>query len=66
MALELLWKENLEEWFYIISSPFYFFISYLDAPRPTLGHWRGGNLTHSMLIIALYLIHPEGHQEPLV
>ena len=27
-----------------------FFISYLAALRPLLGHWQGGSLTHSMLI----------------
>ena len=30
--------------------PRYFFNSYLAAPRPTLGHYQGGSLTHPMLI----------------
>ena len=39
-------------------------ISYLAAPRPTLGHWQDDKLTHSMLITACFLIRPKGHREP--
>ena len=37
---------------------------YLAAPRPTLGHYRGGSLTHPMLITCVLHIRPEGHREP--
>ena len=44
---------------------FYFFFNcYLAAPRPTLGHYRGGSLTHPMLITCVLHIRPEGYQEP--
>ena len=33
-------------------------------PRPTLGHYQGGNLTDPMLITYVLHIQPEGHQEP--
>ena len=37
----------------------------LAAPRPTLGYYRGGSLTHPMLIICVFLhIRPEDHREP--
>ena len=41
----------------------FFFNCYLAAPRPTLGHYRGGSLTHPMLITCVLHIQPEGHQE---
>ena len=36
---------------------------YWAAPRPTLGHYRGGSLTHPMLITCVLHIRPEGHRE---
>ena len=36
----------------------------LAAPRPTLSHYRGGSLTHQMLITCVLHIWPEGHREP--
>ena len=41
-----------------------FFNCYLAAPRPNLSHYRGGSLTHPMLITFLLHIRPEGHREP--
>ena len=41
-----------------------FFISHVAALRPTMGHWQGGSLTHSMLISALFQVRPEVHREP--
>ena len=32
------------------------YINYLAVPRPALGHWPGDNFTHTILIIARYLI----------
>ena len=56
-----------------ITSPFlneklhiatFFFICYLDAPRPILGHYRGDSLTHAMLITLLSIkFQPKGHWE---
>ena len=40
------------------------FNCYLAAPRPTLDYYRGGSLTHPMLITAFLHIRPEGHREP--
>ena len=40
------------------------FNCYLAAPRPTLGYYRGGSLTHPMLITAFLHIRPEGHRKP--
>ena len=40
------------------------FNCYLAAPRPTLVHYRGGSLSHPMLITCVLHIRPEGHQEP--
>ena len=42
---------------------FSFFICYLAAPRLTLGHWTN-NLTHPVLISALFWFQPEGHWKP--
>ena len=43
----------------------FFFTSYLAAPRPTLGHYRGGSLTKLMLITPLaYQFRPESHRYP--
>ena len=42
----------------------FFFNCYLAAPRPTLGHYRGGSLTPPMLITCVLHIRPEGHREP--
>ena len=39
-----------------------FFISYLTGPRPPFVHLRGDSLTHRILIMAQYLIRPEGHR----
>ena len=33
----------------------YFFNCYLAAPRPALGHYRGGSLIHPMLITLFYI-----------
>ena len=41
----------------------YIFNCYLAAPRPTLGHYRGGSLTQPMLITCVLHIRPEGHRE---
>ena len=43
---------------------FLFFYCYLATPRPTLGHYRGGSLTHPMLITCALHILPDGHREP--
>ena len=43
---------------------FFFFNCYLAAPQPALGHYRGGSLTHPMLITCVLHIKPEGHWEP--
>ena len=37
---------------------------YLAVPRPTLGHYRAGSLTHPMLITSVLHIRPEGHRGP--
>ena len=37
---------------------------YLAAPRPSLGYYRGGSLTHPMLIACVLHIRPEGRREP--
>ena len=37
-----------------------FFSCYLDAPRPTLGHYWGSNLTHPMLITCTICIFGPG------
>ena len=42
----------------------FFFNWYLAAPRSTLGHYRGGSLTHPTLITCILHIRPEGHREP--
>ena len=42
----------------------FFFNCYLAAPRPTLGHYRGGSLTHPMLITCVLHIQPKGHRQP--
>ena len=44
---------------------FFFFNCYLAAPRPTLGHYRGGSLTHPILITSVLNIRPEVHRELL-
>ena len=36
----------------------------LAAARPTLGHYRGGSLTHLMLSTAFLHIQPKGHRGP--
>ena len=38
--------------------------SYLAAPLPTLGKYRGDSLTHPALITAYLQFWPEGHLEP--
>ena len=44
----------------VCSSDFFnFFNCYLAAPRPTLVHYRGGSLTHAMLITALFTFDPK-------
>ena len=46
---------------YIEFKKMFFFNCYLAAPRPTLGHYQGGSLTHPMLITAFLYTRPEGH-----
>ena len=36
----------------------------MAAPRPALGHYRGGSLTHPMLVTCVLHIRSEGHREP--
>ena len=36
----------------------------MAAPRPTLVHYRGGSLTHAILITCVLHIRPKGHREP--
>ena len=36
----------------------FFFNCYLTAPLPTLGYYRGGSLTHPMLITVFYIFDP--------
>ena len=43
---------------------YFFYICYLAAPRPTLDHYRGGSLTHPLLINCILHIQPEVHWEP--
>ena len=38
--------------------------SHFAALRPTLGHWQGGSITHSMLITTLFQVQPKVHREP--
>ena len=40
-----------------------FFIHYLDAPQPTLGHYLGDSLTHLIIITAFDRFWPKGHQK---
>ena len=42
----------------------FLFNSYLAAPRPTLGHYRGDSLTNPMIITAFLHVRSEGHREP--
>ena len=42
----------------------FFLNCYLAGPRATLGHYRGGSLTHPMLITAFLHIRPKDHREP--
>ena len=42
----------------------FYFNCYLASPRPTLGHYQGGSLTHLMLITCVLHIGPEDHEEP--
>ena len=44
---------NFEQLHLVALCPVHFFNCYLTVPRPTLGHYRGGSLTHPMLITAL-------------
>ena len=37
----------------------YIFNCYLAAPRPALGHYRGGSLIHPMLITVFYIFDPK-------
>ena len=41
-----------------------FFISHFAALRPTLGHWQGGSLIHSMLITTLLQVPLDVCREP--
>ena len=38
---------------------FLFFFYYLAASQPTFSHYRGGTLTHPMLITAFYIFGPK-------
>ena len=44
--------------------PTYYFNCYSGVPRSTLEHYRGGILTHPMLINAFLYFWPEGQREP--
>ena len=41
----------------------FFFNCFLAAPRPTLGHYREGSLTHAMHIAVFLDIRPKGQRE---
>ena len=41
-----------------------FFICYLAAPRPPLGHYHGCSPTRPMVITCVFRIRPEGHRGP--
>ena len=41
-----------------------FFVGYLAALRPTLGHWQGSSLTHPIFITTVIKVRSEGHREP--
>ena len=55
---------TLEDLMYYLDTLKGFFNCYLAAPRPTLGHYRGGSLTHPMLITCVLHIRPEGYWDP--
>ena len=38
--------------------------SHFATLRPSLGHWQGGSLIHSLLIKTLFQVRPEVHREP--
>ena len=40
------------------------FNCYLAVPKPTLGHYWGGSVTHPMLITELLHVRPKSHREP--
>ena len=50
-------------WLYIYIY-IHIFNCYLAAPRPTLGHYWGGSLTHLMLITCVLHMRPKGDREP--
>ena len=41
-----------------------FFNQLFSCPRPDLGQWREGSLTHPMLNIALFHFRPKAHRKP--
>ena len=59
----LLILNRFDTLFWCFSADF-FFNCYLATPWPTLGHYRGGSLTHLMLITCILCIRPEGHRGP--
>ena len=61
LYIYILYKYIIYTYIYIIY--IYIFNCYLAAPRPTLGHYRGGSLTQPMLITCVLHIRPEGHRE---
>lgn len=40
------------------------FIICSGVPRSNLGYWLGGSIAHPILVTALFLVQPKGHQEP--
>ena len=59
LAFEL---KNKLRWFLVTTFHLFSFIfcnCYLAAPRPTLAHYQGDSLTHSMLITVFYIFDPK-------
>ena len=52
------------EWVKLVISNKIVFISYLVAPWPILGPWRGGRLSNPMFTTRPFLAHPKDHREP--
>ena len=59
-ALSIIQIKTLKQSVKIVQT---FFITYLSAIRPTLGHWKEG-LTHPMFIKILFQLRTESHREP--
>ena len=52
--------QTLSRWSVLFFFYFYFFNCYLASSRPTLGHYRGGSLTHLMLITCVFTYSARG------